>query len=53
MSQKDIDEVLTTIVDSPSSPILGGNAQAIETPPVSPDISCFGCGQKDHMNALL
>lgn len=36
MKQKDIDEVLTTIVSFPLSPVLGGFAQPIETPPELP-----------------
>lgn len=49
MSQKDIDDVLTTIATSLSSPILGGYAQPIEMPQLSPYVSCSCYGQKGYI----
>lgn len=41
IKQRDIEEILKTIAASPSSSVLGGYAQPIETPPMSPDVNCF------------
>lgn len=53
ISQKDIDEVLTTIVSSLSSQVLGGYAQPIETLLEKPYFLYFCCGQRAmlHLNA--
>lgn len=47
MGQQDINEVLTTIAASPSSPILGGYAQRFDIPPDDEDI-CLCCGKICH-----
>lgn len=48
MKQTDIEKILTTIVASPSSPVLGGYAQPVETPPMYTEDCCFCCGKQGH-----
>lgn len=48
MSQQDINEVLTTIADFPSSPFLARYAQPVETAPLYIENCCFCCGKFDH-----
>lgn len=49
MNQNDIQEVLTTIVATLSSPVLGGYTQPIETPPGTPEFQYFCYGQWGHV----
>lgn len=49
MNQNDIQEVLTTIADTLSSPVLGGYTQPIETPPGTPEFQYFCYGQWGHV----
>lgn len=44
---KEISETATTVIDSRSSPILGGFDQPLESTMLFDD-GCFCCGKKDH-----